>query len=98
MTDKDKARPMNREMIEDKDLFLLKKIREILRNNELRKYEEEMLEKTEKKTVWQRPCFWLLILCAGGIMTGLMIFRKPSPIVASNDLGLGTEAATIWGS
>ncbi|MCP4118954.1 MAG: DUF2914 domain-containing protein [Desulfobacteraceae bacterium] len=81
---------MNREMIEDKDLFLLKKIREILENKENLKHEEDI---PEKKSVWQRAGFWLLILCAGGVMTGVMFFRNPSPIIASNNPGPGTEAA-----
>ncbi len=92
--------PMNSEMIEEKDLLLTKKIREILKNKEILKKEEilkneeRILEQeSEMKPVWQRPGFWLVILCAGGIMTGLMIFRGPSPIIASNSSGQGTEAA-----
>ncbi len=94
MTGKDTAEPMNREMIEEKDLLLLKRSREILKNRKTLRKEERILEKeSEMKSVWRRPVFWLLILCAGGIMTGFMIFRKPSPIIASNNSEQGTEAA-----
>jgi hypothetical protein len=94
MTGKDTAEPMNKEMIEEKDQFLLKRSREILKNRKILR-KEELIRKKESKmrSVLRRPGFWLLILCAGGIMTGLMIFRKPSPMVASNRSEQRSEAA-----
>lgn len=80
---------MNGEMIEEKDLLLLKKIREIIKTKEIIPE-----EKPEIKPVWQRQgfCFLLVILCAGGILTGLMTFREGPPIVASNNSEQGIEA------
>jgi hypothetical protein len=94
MTGKDTAEPMNREIIEEKDQFLLRRSREILQNRKMLRKEERIRKKESiMKPVWQRPGFWLLMLCAGGIMTGLMIFRKPSPMVASCNSEQGIEAA-----
>ncbi|MBI9090084.1 MAG: DUF2914 domain-containing protein [Desulfobacterium sp.] len=81
-------------MVEEKDQLLLKKMREALKKKELLNKEERIREEeSEKKPAWQRPGFWVVILCAGFILSGLMIFKKPSPIIASNSPAQGTEAA-----
>ena len=67
---------MNREKIEEKDLRLTKKIRDII--------DGKKKNSREKKPVWQPYYFWVPVLCTGLIMAGLMIFREPWTTIVSN--------------
>lgn len=63
----------NRDKIEERDLHLIEKFRSIVKSKE-----NEPVRKPARQT-WK---FWLLLVCAGVIVAGSMVFRKqPAPPV-----------------
>ncbi|MBN1932843.1 MAG: DUF2914 domain-containing protein [Desulfobacterales bacterium] len=67
---------MNKEKIEERDQRLVKKIREIVRNKER--------TPGNKRHVRQIYKFWLPVLCAGLMMSGLMFCREQLTTIGSN--------------
>lgn len=61
---------MGKNTIEAKDLDVVKQLREIYRRKEI--------PTPPKKVVWKVPGVWLSVLCCGGIVLGMVVFKQRS--------------------
>ena len=61
---------MKKNTIEQKDLDVVKQLREIYRRKEI--------PTPQKKRSWKVPGVWLTVLCCGGIVLGMVVFKQRS--------------------